>query len=302
MEPRKPPTLEKTLELVSKMAGTRKREPKVRNPDEPVQLAFWPDDVLAMPNALARSAIFAVIRRGNRRMLQDEQIMSRKDGFVTGKGLQLDQADGDLWLHLTRFARKAPLGSKIHINRHELLRMIDPEVKVGASQYTWLADSIARLQEASFRIETKKYRAGLSLISSYLFDKETNEYWIVIDPEAAKLFSESMFGWIDLDKRRKLGHNDLAKWLQSYICSHESGHEHTINIELLHAWCGVSGRLRSFRTAMGKAIALLEKVEIINNAKLREDGKVTWFRPREDRLTSRAPLLMLEADTRIESV
>jgi len=72
----------------------------------------------------------------------------------------------------------------------------------------------------------------------------------------------------------------LAKWLEDYVCGHARGQQHTIGIEYLYAWCGVSGRLRNFRsTALPRALKELGRQGIIEGARIRKDDKVTWFRP-----------------------
>lgn len=269
---------EKALEIVQKIAA-KAGEKKLSEVEVQldVQLAFWPEEILAMPNSLARSAIFAVIKRGRRRLLDNEKIASRQDGLITMSGKQLDQADADTWMHLMSLAKNQSLGTRIHINRRDVL--LSMKRSIGSAQYQWLEESIGRLHQASIRVETKRYKAALHLIGNYLFDKDTGEYWIEIQPEAASLFGDEMFGWIDIERRYALGQNDLAKWLQCYAHSHKQGEHHTVSVELLHSWCGASGRLRSFRDSLRNAIEALCAHGIIEGGRIRDDDKVTWYRP-----------------------
>jgi hypothetical protein len=258
------------------------------------KLPFSPPQVWVMPNALARSALFGVIRRGPRRVFNQEVINCRRDEAILMSGPQLDQADADTWMQLMRIAKSCPLGSRIYFNRFEVLKAM--QRGSGQSQYYWLDQSIDRLHQASISISNKaqRYKTSFQLIKNTGFDQETGKYWIQIDSEIANLFERHRVCYLDTEKRYKLGKNDLAKWLHTYATSHSQGATHTIGVEYLHNWCGSKGRLRAFRTALIKALAALEAAVIVSGAHIRHDDKVTWFRPHSE--STAEPLVQSESE------
>ena len=245
-----------------------------------IQLPLWPEELHAMPDHLARTPLFAPIRRGRRPHHERAALACRSDVAVLYTGPQLDQADCDVWMQALHEARGLPLGEPIYINRADFLRQIG-RCERGQAAYQWLADSFSRLAFSNLEIETKRYKVGFHLIDSYALNKETGEYWLSINPRALILFSNHEFGLIDWTKRLRISRgNDLAKWLQNYAASHAADKTHTIDVRLLQQWSGAEGRLRDFRDrALPKALAELKRLEIIKDARIREDGKVTWRRP-----------------------
>ncbi len=272
-----PPTLETMLERIEKRINKNKKYDL-----EGETLPLFPGNESAMPNHLARSSLFAPIRQGRRKLHQRTKLATRSDCSIYYTGKQLDQADADVFLQsLALFSTtQHKSGQPLYISRSAFLKELGRAT--GNKNYIWLDESFERLTTSNIIVETTRYKAVFHLIDAYVRDDRTKSYWLRIHPEIVKLFSFKEFSFINLHTRKRISNtNQLAKWLQSYIATHEDGKVHTISIELLHKWAtNNEGRLRDFRDrAIPHALQELESLGVVTSWKIRKDGKVTWFRP-----------------------
>jgi hypothetical protein len=242
-----------------------------------LQLPLFPgEDVSVLPNHLARTPLFAPIRPG-RRPMHDRVLLASPEGIeVTFTGKQLDMADQDVFMLALKWARGVDVNTPIHCNRAEFLKALgwEPSTKTGAfgsSAYSWLDGSFDRLTSAKVTIKTKRYRAHLVLVSSWVEDTTTGEWELTLDGKILALFQTEEFSFVDLAKRRRITTRvDMAKWLQSYSASHARGW-HRISVAKLKEWCGYKSPIRKFRAALGDALDELERVEVLSHASFYKD-------------------------------
>jgi len=239
----------------------------------------WPDKYRAMPNPLTRSPVFAVIRPGWRQMLDRRRIPSQGDSHIWFSGWQLDQSDCDVWLQALQLAKHKDLGTRVYFNRAQFLKAMGRQT--GNMNYRWLDRSLYRLVDGTVTIETERYRTHFHLLDGYRVDEKTGEYWLRISPDAKAAFERDHTSWVDLARRLQIGRGQqLAKWLQHYVCGHEKGEKHTRNLPSLYEWSGGVGRLRDFRSiGLPRALKELGLVGVITGGRVRPDDMVTWFRP-----------------------
>jgi len=245
------------------------------------KLDYWPDKKRTMPNSLTRTAPFAAtrIKTKDRLMVKDVIIPSRSDARIEFTGELLDQADCDVWLQALHLARLQNLGTRVYFTRAQFLKEMGR--KVGGRGYRWLGRSLHRLVVATIKIETKRYRSAFHLLDGYDLDKKTGEYWLSISPKAKAAFDRNDTTHIDWQRRLQIGRGQqLAKWLQSYVCGHKRGQQHARGIHYLYEWSGVKGQPKVFKSRdLPKALKELERLGIIERPRIRKDGMVTWFRP-----------------------
>jgi hypothetical protein len=268
---------------VSNPAPTTRRSTKPYPKHASDTLPLFPLLDSAMPNHLARSSLFAPIKTGDRQIHEKALMASRGDSSIYYSGHQLDMADNDVFLQALRVAQGVRLGDSIYFNRAQFLREIGRSV--GKSQYEWLQESFYRLTSGTVLIQTKRYKAALHLIDGYALDEQTGEYWLRMNPEIIKLFGHMEYGLVDMHTRLRIGRRqDMAKWLQNYVATHEEGRVHIISVQLLQLWSGSGGRLRDFQTrSLNKALTELQRLGLIKDVHIRTDGKVSWFRiPQDD--------------------
>ena len=243
-----------------------------------VQLPLWPDEVRAMPNHIARSSLFAAIKQGRRKMLNATNLDSRGDATLYVTGIQLDQADADVWKQLLHLSRQKIAGDRIYFSRYEILKALGR--RIGKTGYKWLDSSIDRIKTTNLSVETTKYKVSFNLIDSFTRNKETGEYWMRINPDVVKLFDRQEFSLINWDIRKRISRgNQLAKWLQTYVASHKMGKSHSIDIKKLKKWSGNEGQLKVFKSRnLPAALKELERLDIIKNWEIKPNGQVVWVR------------------------
>jgi hypothetical protein len=250
-----------------------------------LQLPLFPgEDVSVVPNYLARTPLFAPIQPGRRRMHDGALLASPEGVKLTFTGKQLDMADQDVFMLALKWARGVDINTSIRCNRAEFLKALgwEPSKKTGAfgsSAYTWLDESFDRLTSAKISIETKRYKARLVLVSSWVEDTTTGEWELTLDGKILALFQTDEFSFVDLAKRRRITTRvAMAKWLQSYAASHARGW-HRISVDKLKEWCGYESPLRKFRVALGDALDELKRVEVLSHVSFyKDEAMVKWYR------------------------
>lgn len=275
-------------------AGAQGRLPGISVPRTPGETA-------PMSNYLARTSLFAPIRKG-RRVMHDKQMLHSPEGIsVLYTGKQLDMADQDVYLTALRLAGGIKAGDRIVINRAAFLRMLGYKHNPGARDYKWLEESFYRISTGRVIIKAKHIEANLPLMGALLSDTRSGDYYFTIPRETYALWAKNLYSYIDLEKRHALERNvPLSKWLQSYAQSHAPG-VHTISVDLLHQWCGYGGRLRDFRDSLNGALDELTRVGILASWSIQERGKgrqkkimVSWVRDRTHRDDTPTPALQNE--------
>lgn len=127
-------------------------------PVKPQQLALpfpWGNEVRGIPNILIRTAIFGVVRPGQRRWMKGEEVFSMDGYRVNYTGEQLDQGDLDIMeqgIHVCRHA----LGEWVPCSKKQLLRAL--KRGEGKENKLWLLRGLDRLVAASVKLTDK--RAG----------------------------------------------------------------------------------------------------------------------------------------------
>lgn len=244
----------------------------------PRQMPLFSDELRAISNDLARSPLFSPIRPG-RRKLRDDQLASPAGVSIHYKGEQLDQSDCDVFMQLVHTARGKTIGTEhpVAINRSELLSQIGRAD--GGKNYEWLGNVLTRLQQAHLRVENQRYKLETNLVSKIITDKQEGTFLIVLDHDIVKMFSGNEHTLVDWDKRKLIERRvDLAKWLQSFTCSHARGQQRWV-IKNLREWSGYASPVRKFREALLEALEELERVGVLSGAAFYErDAKVRWQR------------------------
>lgn len=235
---------------------------------KPVQLDLFPDwqeGNAAMPNTIARSALFAPINRGRRKMHDNVLIASRSDVTIKYTGKQLDMGDADVFAQTIKLIEKFDLGTDVEILPYGFLRELGRGSgvtdKVGRQNKIWLDGAFERLTTGTLKIETKEYKVVLHLVDEYFYDKVQDKYFVRVNKKVAELFKKERYGLFDWEKRKQIGLG-LTKWMQTYIRSNTGPQR--IGIEKLQEWCGKKNRQKSkFRADLKAAFHELERLGLV---------------------------------------
>lgn len=241
----------------------------------PVQLQLFfeeyeNNDQAALPNTIARSALFASIRPGRRKFHQKAVIASRKDAELKYTGEQLDMGDSDVFLQAIRVIEKYDLGTNIQILPYAFLREMGR--KTGKTDKQWLDKSFERLTTGTLIVHVPgQYKAVLHLVDEYIHDEKTDTYYIRMNPKIISLFQKERYGLIDWAKRKQIK-TPLAKWLQTFVGADKKDQEHKVSLKKLKEWCGQSNRpIRKFRQAFNKALSELLSEKIVQQGYVKND-------------------------------
>lgn len=255
---------------------------KARKAQEPEQhtlpgVPMTPKGTAPMGNELARTPLFAPIKRG-RRQIHDKTRLPSPEGILLWYfGKQLDVGDQDTYLTALMLAKGLTPDAPVRINRAEFLRLMGR--KADGRTYKWLEQSFDRVATGRLYYDTPEERGSTPLLGPLRYDKEAEEFFFTIPKESLRAFGFQAFGYVDMEKRRQIANKaELAKWVQCYAVSHEKG-DHRITVANLKSWSGFEGRTRQFRANLIEALDELVRVGVLNAWVFYEDGKkVKWTR------------------------
>lgn len=228
-----------------------------------------------IPNTIARSSLFSPIsRRCERKKYDLYHIASRGDVEIKYTGTQLDMSDADLFMYILEVSKDHKIGEPFKMSRYELLKGLNRNIC--STGYEWLFKAMHRLKTGNVFITNGSIKAEFSLVNKYKENTNLGYYELTIDSEILKLFINSQYGLIDLNKRLELKKRiNLSKWMQTYISTHKKGEIHKISLKFLKDWCGLDkSQVRKFRVAMKESINELTRLSIIEKSYIRDDDMV----------------------------
>ena len=213
------------------------------DPSLPMQLDIWPNDMRAIPNDYARSALFMVRGRGQERATMQGAVLFHVDKAVTVTytGIELRAEDDQLvWQQIIHYARELPLGEPVTFSTGQILA--DIGWKNNGAYYQKVRDCIERLKANSVRVSNVRLGrgVGVSLIARYEFDKETASgssgalYTVWIDPDLMVFFAGQNYTRVAWVGYREL--SPVARRLHDYIASHKA--PYPLPLQTFHLMCG----------------------------------------------------------------
>lgn len=221
------------------------------------QLPLWGDEVRGTPNAILRSALCSV-RSQREAYTKRTLIAAIGDYEVRIKGIRPNQTVLDVWLELIHLAKEQPLENVVEFTAHSLLKKL--ERNTGKSQHEQLKEEISSLVAVYIEITSKTKAKSFfgNLVTSGEQDEKTGHYRVQFNADFQKLFSDG-YSCINMEQRRALGRNNLAKWLHGYYASHAE--PYPLKVETIHTMCGSDTQeMFHFRAALKKALDALKKV------------------------------------------
>lgn len=214
------------------------------------------EDKRVVPNSFLRGALFGVVKKGKRAVVKDEKIFSMSHYDISFSGEYLDQNDLELWDSLIYLAKDKMVDYELRITLYELRKFL------GYTQTKRAYDTIMirakRLKFAMLEIKKDSINYLGSLIDDVLIDSK-NEGKLVIrfNKRLVKLFSEKDYTIISVDIRRRIGENQLARWLYNFYESHQD--PLPFAIEFLKNLCRSEANIYKFKSMLKEALELVRK-------------------------------------------
>lgn len=246
-------------------------------PVDPSKIPLWRDGARAIPNAMARSALFRAAAKGRERRVLIKERINAVDGIdITMTGLELSQEDGDVFLQVVHMLRGQACTEPIHTNGRTLLTALDKHAS--SQDYQRLKDSLRRLQGAQLvlraKVGTRNVEYVGNLISYLVFsdeieDAKSTEWEIQLNGKMVNLFAGDVYTRVDWKQRLQL--TPLAKWLHSFYSSQPNCFGY--KVETFYELCGsVAGELKSFKQKLKMALDQLVAEEFLESWEI--DGKI----------------------------
>jgi len=245
----------------------------------------------AIPNYIARSAIFAPVRRGWRPLHDDTVFLEGTNILLKGSGKQLSEDHADIWMHAMYLQTTALLGEAPVINRADFLRGMGRPT--GGSAYDWLHEGMKDLARFTLCIEARrkdgsvKYSYGkhpstrvLAMLGGFDYHEASGSYTLYADPRWAQIFGNREYALVDWTKRLQMRH-DLSKSLQRLIGT-SADIQQKYSLYILKQRAQYTGRMRDFRATLERSLAELEALKVIAEPRIetaiRGHEQAVWTR------------------------
>lgn len=219
----------KLSKVVARNMGSRPIQTDVPAP----RLQNWQEPYRALPNAFLRSALFAVIGKGQRAWLDGFTINSQAGNDLTYTGDQLNQSDLDLLASVLHLMRNHPLDQEFYTSMYALLKGLG--IKDTGPSRTSLKHRLLRLSscELSIRTDSFVYEGNLTK-ADYL---DGNKPLVLgLNPNIIRLFASDQFTLVHWGVRSMLNGSPLAQWLHGYYSTHAT--PYPVRIDTLHKISG----------------------------------------------------------------
>ena len=242
-------------------------------------MPVWDDDKRAITNSIARSAVFAIVEKGERVTLTEQRVPAPSNYEIIVTGEQLDEADRDVYLQAVHYFRGSGPNEEVRIHPRDFLSAIGRED--GLESRKWLWRSIKKmakmLLEITFTRDEKKIKFVGSLLA--IASEETNgipgEIRMRLPLDILRLYNVDSRTLLSMTRRLSLKGpgSQLAKSLQAKIYSHKE--PFPMKLETLMEQCGAKcKRIVDFKKSLILALNLLVENQDIENYTISKNGVV----------------------------
>lgn len=188
----------------------------------------------ASPKQILRSSLFAPVRAGKRKLMEDIVIGDFGDLQLSYSGAQLDQADNDVLLGLMALLSElkgtgALVKIKSEDGRHEYTRITFNTnaflIKIGKPKgkrsRLWLRQALIRLSGVLSVMKGEETSMNGAIVGKSFFDLESKTFCVDINFDYVRLFADNNHTFIDLKQRALLGKSGFSKWLHGFVSTHQ---------------------------------------------------------------------------------
>lgn len=232
-------------------------------------LAPWADDMRAMPNDLARAALFTTRNKRTARVWREQHDIFHvnKDVVITYTGQELRADDDELvWQQVLEYAKHTPIGSPVTFTFYELCH--DVGWHSNGRYYDRAEKCLTRLQATALQFSSKRLGQleSVSLIARFrVLDrgKKNSRCQIEIHEELVVLFAGDHYSKFIWQKYRSL--SPTARRMFDYFVSHKE--PFPLKLETFRLMCGSdSARMKKWREQAAQACEELTKSELIESS------------------------------------
>lgn len=247
------------------------------DPDKPLQLPFWPDDVRALPNDFARSALFTVKKRSEpRSALQSVKLFTfNSDVEINYTGIELRAEDDELvWQQMLDYAKHFPLGRDIEFTSYQLCT--DLGWGINGRYYKKVEECLTRLKATAINFRSNRLGElkSFSLIDKFRIEainSKRSRIVISIDPVILNLFIGHYYSKVVWSTYRDL--SPISRRLFDYVASHRE--PYPLKLETFRGICSSDcQRPKKWREMAKQACDELVSAGLVKAAWVVEDSIV----------------------------
>ncbi len=222
------------------------------------------EDKRAIPNCFLRGALFGMVRKGRRALVENQPIFTMSQYQVSFSGSEMDQNDLEVWDTLMYLAKERKVDSELRITLYNLcqnMRMPDN----GINRKT-LVSRVRRLAfgQVSITANGKEYFGSL-IDDGYIDEEGDGKLVIRYNKKLAPLFTDGDYTLISADIRHLLGDNQLARWLYNFYESHTQ--PIPFDIDFIRKLCRSDSELKGFKQKLKIALEEVKKAHLSVNHK-----------------------------------
>lgn len=203
-------------------------------------LAPWADDMRAMPNDLARAALFTVRNKRTPREARQSHVLFvvSKDVKITYTGIELRAEDDEVvWQQVLEYAKRSPVGTPVSFTFYELCK--DLGWSINGRYYDKAEECLTRLQATAMQFSSGRLGRleSVSLIHRFrVLDrgKKSSRCQVEIDEEMVVLFAGEHYSKFIWEKYREL--SPTARRMFDYFASHRE--PYPMKLETFRLMCG----------------------------------------------------------------
>lgn len=230
------------------------------------------EDRRAIPNCFLRGALFGMVRKGRRALVDNQPIFTMSQYQVSFTGHELDQNDLELWDTLMYLAKERNVDSELRISLYDLCQQM--RLSFTKTAYVALGARLSRLQLGQVRIKASKKLFFGSLINNvYMEEGDHGRLVVEYNKKLTPLFTDGDYTLISVDIRHLLGDNQLARWLYNFYESHSE--PIPFAIDFIQKLCRSDNSAKDFKYKLKNALAEVQKAHLSVNLKSKWDYEIT---------------------------
>ncbi len=217
----------------------------------------------AIPNSFLRGALFGMVRKGRRALVENKPIFTMSQYEIAFSGAELDQNDLELWDTLIYLAKSNNVTNELRITLYELCRQL--KISDNGTNRNALVERVKRLKFGVVNLKVNNQEFFGSLINNGFVDTSDGRLVIEYNKKLAPLFSDGDYTLISADIRHLLGDNQLARWLYNFYESHNQPIPFAIGF--VQKLCRSESEPKEFKRLLKNSLELVQKAHLSVNAK-----------------------------------
>lgn len=230
------------------------------------------EDKRAIPNCFLRGALFGMVRKGRRALVENQPIFTMSQYQVSFSGSEMDQNDLELWDTLMYLAKARDVEHELRITLYDLCQQMRLTDSMANREAITARAKRLVFGKVSIKTLTKEFYGGL-INNVYIDTAGDGKLVIEYNKKLAPLFTDNDYTLISADIRHLLGESQLARWLYNFYESHNQ--PIPFAIDFIHKLCRSDSELKGFKQKIKLSLQEVKKAHLLVNHKSKWDYEIS---------------------------